>query len=342
MLSTGLTARIIARTGRFVSYNNGKQSTIRFHTRPDFGATFPDPNPLNPGGWIYTSNSEAKQAGTGGVGALTFNKNGKVIHYKMVLTGTTMNCGGGKTPFDTWVSCEEWGKRGQVWQVDPTGNREREKTVLGEGGGNFESFAYDVRDSSKPHFFVTEDANRGTLRRFTPSNPNWNKPWDMLHGNGTMEYLVLQPFSLSQGRGRYKWVTDIGTGRNNAARYYPLSEGIDVNGNLLYFVCKRIKQLFTLNLDDYTYTNQTSRSGLFDGGPDQMSRIVGNNISNVLYFTEEGGRDAGIHGRNDVGNFYTILESPNYIDETTGLAFDPSGRHMYVAYQGTMCCVMGV
>ena len=97
LLSTGLTARIIARTGQFVPYANGESSTIRFHTRPDFGATFPDPNPANAGGWIYVSNSEAKNSGTGGVGAITFDRNGNVLNYEMVLRGTTMNCGGGRT-----------------------------------------------------------------------------------------------------------------------------------------------------------------------------------------------------------------------------------------------------
>lgn len=334
LLSTGLRARIIARTGQFVPYVNGKQSSIRFHTRPDFGATFPDPNPLNKGGWIYTSNAEAKTKGAGGVGAITFNRNGNVIDYKMVLQGTTMNCGGGRTPWNTWISCEEWGSRGQVYQVDPTGRRSAAKTILGGSGGRFESFAYDVRNRKQPRFYVTEDHARGALRRFTPSQPNWSNPWTMLHGNGTMEYLVLQPSSLSQGRGTYKWVSSLSTGRNNAARYYPDSEGIDVSGNQLFFVCKKIKQLFTLNLDDFTYTNRTSRSGLFDGGPDQMARIVGNATNDILYFTEEGGRDAGIHGRNEAGNFYTILESPRYIDETTGLSFDPSAKHMYIAYQG--------
>jgi hypothetical protein len=332
LLSTGLQARIIARTGRFVAYSNGEQSSVRFHTRPDFGATFPDPNPFNRGGWIYTSNSEAKNTGAGGVGAITFNKYGDVLKYQMVQKGTTMNCGGGRSPWNTWISCEEWGTRGQVYQVDPTGRRSAEKTVLGGSGGRFESFAFDVRNRNAPRFFVTEDHARGALRRFTPTLVNWTDPWNMLHGAGTMEYLVLQPLSLQQGRGTYKWVTSLSEARDNAANYYPDSEGIDVSGNRLFFVCKKIKQLFTLNLDDFTYTNETSKSGLFDGGPDQMSRIISNS-SDILYFTEEGGRDAGIHGRNEDGNFYTILESPTYIDETTGLAFDPSGKHMYLAYQ---------
>ena len=49
--------------------------------------------------------------------------------------------------------------------------------------------------------------------------------------------------------------------------------------------------------------------------------------------TQEGGKNAGIHARDAQGRFFTILESPVYEDESTGLAFSPDGMHLYVAYQ---------
>ncbi len=99
LLSEGLRARIIARSGELVEYSNGSFSDILFHGRPDFGATFVDTRPFNKGGWVYASNSEMEEKGAGGVGSLTFDKDGEVIDYRMVLEKTTMNCGGGKTPW---------------------------------------------------------------------------------------------------------------------------------------------------------------------------------------------------------------------------------------------------
>lgn len=32
---------------------------------------------------------------------------GDLVKYKALLTGTTWNCGGGLTPWNTWISCEE-------------------------------------------------------------------------------------------------------------------------------------------------------------------------------------------------------------------------------------------
>jgi len=99
LLSRGLRARVIAKTGEQVQYSNDAISSRVFHAYPDFGATFPDTRPNNIGGWVYVSNSEVDYIREGGVGAITFNKDGNVIDYRMILEGTTMNCGGGKTPW---------------------------------------------------------------------------------------------------------------------------------------------------------------------------------------------------------------------------------------------------
>jgi len=329
LLSKGLTAQIIARSERKVRYENGDLSDIRFHSAPDFGATFVDERPGNEGGWIYVSNSEVGERNHGGVGAITFDKDGNIIDFKKVLRGTTANCGGGRTPWGAWISCEEY-ENGKNWQVDPTGEREARRITLGNDGGNFESFAYDVRNENEPNFFVTEDVENGPTRRFTPNSPNWTDPWSILLDEGVTEYLLLYP-----QQGRYEWTENKRLAQQNARNNYPNCEGIDVHENELFMVSKRLKTLFILNLDDDTYASQSTRRGVFDGEPDQLKRILGDD-DELLYFTEDGGRRAGVHGRNSKGQFFTILESRDYAeDETTGLAFSPDGRFLYVAYQWT-------
>jgi hypothetical protein len=269
------------------------------------------------------------------VGALTFDKDGNLLDYQMVLEKSSMNCGGGRTPWNTWVSCEEVESTGQIYQVDPTGQREPQLMTLGSEGGRWESFSYDVRDRNQPRFFATEDHSKGTIRRFTPSGViDWDhRPWDMLHGSGITDFLMIAPNATNNG-GAFVWTDNKNSAKSNAKEFYPQTEGIDVYGSQLFFVCKRIKQLFVLNLDDGTYYNQTTVNGLFDGKPDQMQRLLGDS-RDLLYFTEEGGVDAGIHARDHLGRYYTVFESPMYNDETTGLAFSPDGRFMYAAYQNT-------
>jgi hypothetical protein len=109
ILSEGLTAKIIGNATQKFTYFNGQKSDLPFHILPDAGACFVDPRPWNVGGWIYASNSEAPKVKDGdlfpgGVGALTFNKDGQLIEYRMILEDTRMNCGGGTTPWGAWVS----------------------------------------------------------------------------------------------------------------------------------------------------------------------------------------------------------------------------------------------
>jgi hypothetical protein len=107
LLSEGLTSRILARSGQKVTFDTGGQSSVVFHGRPDGAATFPLPDDelVNPGGWVFVQNSEMEETGKGGVGALYFDQYGNVTDYKMLLTGTTMNCA---------VSCMNKGGKGTV------------------------------------------------------------------------------------------------------------------------------------------------------------------------------------------------------------------------------------
>lgn len=172
-LSEGLDSRLVARSGFPVEYGDGSGvSNATFHFLPDAAACFPDTRRDNLGGLIYVSNSEIRSEGQGGVGAVTFDKDGKVIDYYMLLEGTKSNCGGGKTSWGTWVSCEETAA-GNIYQVDPTGVRPAEMMTLGSDIGWWESFAYDVRDEQAPCFFATEDQPNGALARFTPDMEAW-------------------------------------------------------------------------------------------------------------------------------------------------------------------------
>jgi hypothetical protein len=146
-----------------------------------------------------------------------------------------------------------------------------------------------------------------------------------------MDYLILKPRSNTSGS--FEWVKDINKGKESAKMYFPNCEGIDVRGRELFFISKVKKMMFILNLDNHSYINTSTKTGLFNGQPDQITRIVGSN--GILYFTEDGGKPAGIHGRDNSGRYFTILEGINMSDETTGLAFSPNKKHMYVAYQDT-------
>ena len=235
------------------------------------------------------------------------------------------------------VTCEE-SNNGKIFQVDPLGVRQPQEMTIGINGGKFESFAYDIRDQSNPRFFATVDSSsRGALRRFTPDIADWSDPWNMLHANGTIDYLLLEPTSSEySNNGTFSWTNDYDLAKENSAQYYRNTEGIDVSGNQLFVVSKVQKELFILDLDAMTYEVHSTVSGLFDGQPDQMKRLInddGHSPDNLLYFCEESGSKNGVHARDTNGWYFTILESIDWGGETSGLAFSPDGKHMYFSYQ---------
>ena len=96
------------RAGLRPTLAGGTKAEIAFHAAPDGAAVIE----LSDGRYAYVSNSEVAEGG-GGVYAMYFDRYGNVDDYKQLLSGTTRNCSGGTTPWNTWVSCEETG-RGQV------------------------------------------------------------------------------------------------------------------------------------------------------------------------------------------------------------------------------------
>jgi len=90
-VSKGMTVRVLARANNKVNYANGKMSELKFHQSPDGAAVIP----LDDGGYVYVSNSEASN-GKGGVYGLYFDSDGNVVEYKALLKGTSNNCGCGE------------------------------------------------------------------------------------------------------------------------------------------------------------------------------------------------------------------------------------------------------
>ena len=333
LLSTGLKSKIIAESGKPLPVTDQK-----FITLPDGAACFP----TNEGGWVYVINSEDSDK-KGGVGAIYFNSTGQMVDYKVILKNTSRNCSGGKTPWNTWVSCEE-SRGGQCFECDPNGIHPATKTVLGDKkGGRFEAVAYDEEFNS----CVTEDSAKGALRRYTPDKGeledtlNTTKYWKVLQGNnGSIDYLVLNPDTKCSGS--FKWTSNHNVGRSSARKHFPNTEGIEYYNRKIYFTAKKNKVLIALNLQSGFYEATSTTGGLFDGQPDQI-KVPTKHIkhlggTDIMHFTEDF-RSSGIHTRDlKNGKFFTVAHSLSHKSETTGIAFSPDMRHFYFCIQKAGLC----
>jgi hypothetical protein len=252
-----------------------------------------------------------------------------------------------------WITCENL-NGGHVWETDPFNGGDARKTLFGDTaiagaeGSFFESFAYDNSDPQSPKFFATDGSSRGALRRLTPDTQALiaaNSSGDysqLLHtnpgGTARVEYLLLQPNADNPNTGTFSWTHkgNRAAATIHAKTYYSYSEGLDIRNGMLYMTAKAPRVLMILDLVNETYERISTTSGAFNGQPDAIKRALGpGSDDSILYFCEETGdsSDAGVHGRDVDGNFFSVLTSEELQGETGGLAFSPDNKHMYIAYQ---------
>ncbi|KAL7549365.1 hypothetical protein ACHAWF_014643 [Thalassiosira exigua] len=331
-LSEGLNVRVIANTGEKVQYADGGESALKYHEASDAAGIVPlDPNNPLQDGYVYVTNSEMSDE-EGGVYGIYFDRHGNVEEYKVLLPGTTDNCGGGLTPWHTWVSCEEY-EDGQCWQVDPNPNGPNhdnpQVTVLGGEGGRYESVAVDDRNSQRPIFFTTEDHERGAMRRFVANG----RGWDALHSDGETTFLRI----LDDGT--YEWTADEEAARDSAEKYYRNSEGVNYHDGKLYFMAKKDQKLLVLDLENSTYEAETTGMKFYGEGSfgDQPDQGLFGPTEKWLYFTEDGGSTPGVYARRGHdGTYFTMFQSIEDVyddDETIGIALSPDNTKFYAGFQ---------
>src|SRR5262245_45852306 len=125
-----------------------------------------------PSGFVYDPGAE------GGTTTMLVDPSGTVVQQYVSLGGTNSNCAGGRTPWGTWLTCEETDQRaegrytkdhGFVFEVSPREpNRNRDPFPL-TALGRFEHEAVCV-DPNRGCLYLTEDASEpnGLFYRFSP------------------------------------------------------------------------------------------------------------------------------------------------------------------------------
>lgn len=314
-LSSGFTSRVVARSGQRVA-----GTSYTWHPAPDGGACFADGT-----GWIYVSNSEVPF--TGGVGAVRFNSSGQIIGAYRTLSNTNVNCAGGATPWNTWLSCEEV-DRGRVFETDPRGVN---SAVSRPAMGRFKHEAAAV-DADHRFVYMTEDVSNGCFYRFRPTT------WGNLSA-GTFDVLCG---SSGQTSGMVTWqrVPDPDgspTATRNqvsAAKHFNGGEGCYYADGTCWFTTKGDNRVWAYDANNSSISLTYDDSLVVGGSPPLtgVDNVMGS-TSGDLFVAEDGGNmEICIITPNAiVAPFLRILNQSG--SEITGPAFSPNGSRLYFSSQ---------
>ncbi|MEV5436180.1 alkaline phosphatase PhoX [Streptomyces sp. NPDC052682] len=150
-------------------------------------------------------------AAAGGCTVVEVRPDGRVAEW-VGIAGTSTNCAGGRTPWGTWLTCEENSDKagvngmtkdhGYVFEVDPVDRRANLHPKPLKFFGRYDHEAV-VIDPRRGHAYLTEDAAgpNGLLYRWTP-------PEGFCHGHGRFRALAddagrLQAFRCFDSGGRF-------------------------------------------------------------------------------------------------------------------------------------------
>jgi uncharacterized protein len=338
-LPEGFSSRVVARANQPVP-----GTSYGWHTFPDGAATFRAPD----GGWILVSNSEVPTApdlpgevpligdpGDGGASAIRFGRGGAIEDAYRILSGTSSNCAGGPTPWGTWLSCEET-ETGQVWECDPTGERE---AVVRPALGVFKHEAVCV-DGRRGHTYLSEDEGDGGFYRFTPDRKG-------RLGKGKLEIARVG----REGHVDWKRVLDPLAESTptreqvGGATEFKRGEGIWYDRGFVYLATTADSTIHAYDVRRERIRKAYDPTRLEDPPLTDVDNVTVSRAGDLYVCEDNGGEDpfdiAVITPppRRRVARFLKVTGAQHgdprteAVSELAGVCFDPSGRRMYFSSQ---------
>ena len=312
---------------------------------------------------MYDQGANKKPCGGGTSTIIYHPKTQSVEKEYLSLAGTLVNCGGGITPWNTWISCEETvdikgsglaKNHGYNFEVIPSETVQLNQAIPLKDMGRFrhEAIAIDPKTNIA---YQTEDRKDGLIYRFIP---NVKKQYAK---GGKLQALIIKNMNTNDTR---NWETDnfvINTkykidwidldnvqnpkddlrkrGAKEGAAIFARAEGMWYDKNIVYFTCtsggsKNLGQIWKIDTD-----NQTLEM-MFESHNSDVMRMCDNMTiapwGDVVICEDGKGKDRLI-GLKPNGTTYVIAE--NYLNnsEFAGANFSPDGSILFVnIYSPTM------
>ena len=292
----------------------------------------------------------------GGTTTLWLNEQLKVTRQYLSLTGTIMNCCGGKTPWNTWISSEEaepgfpggtWslGKRhGYNFEVNPFLPIQRAEPLKAMGRFKHEAVAIDAKTGIA---YQTEDQMLGCFYRFIPDKPG------QLAAGGVLQALKFKDPNIKhtskdglslQKRYACEWVvidepdpeedTVRLQAKEQGAAVFVRGEGITTAKDGIYFACSAggplgKGQIFKFipgrvgEVDHIQLVFEADTPGVLE----KPDNITVNNWGDLIICEDNSLNKQCLVGLTPLGDVYYI--AGNAQAEWAGVCFSPDGGTLF-------------
>ncbi|UTW60252.1 DUF839 domain-containing protein [Kordiimonas sp. SCSIO 12603] len=323
---------------------SGEIVLVRNHEIPTY---FPSDPPSQEPRFAYDPDA------SGGTTTIWLNDKMEVLKHHLSLTGTIRNCSGGKTPWNSWISCEEpgtglgsaWemGKRhGYNFEVNPFSALEKVRPLKAMGRFNHEGVAIDPATSIA---YQTEDRMEGCFYRFLPNVKGRFEEGGVLQGLRFVDRDIIHTsgFPLVAGKPyACEWVTveepdpeeDTVADQAQAqgAAVFVRGEGMVYDRGSIYFACtsggqQGMGQIFKYTPDEAGGHIELVFEAKEQGVLEKPDNITLNQWGDLVICEDNGYDTQCLVGLTPEGKLYYIAS--NTQSEWSGACFSPDGRTLF-------------